>query len=494
MTSKVWVHKVGGNEADGMERDPYIRLGIVAIKYLFPEYHRKSGEELVPTKQPIKVIFENNAISEAPLSIYYTKENGIHTLDAANFFRIKNAFLYTKNILGLKKPLLNSLYLMRKKDDFLYIIEVKASDSNYSFFESSKDITTLINDSKIKYNFHHNSKPLFKIKNLLLKGVPGTGKSHLINEIIDNKLGLKSAPDYVLKINIHSGSSNSDFMQGIGINTTEENKIEYKEKQGVIFDFIGKACAEPNLPFVLVLEEIQENSLNELIGDLIYLIESDKRSELKNDLGKIGFESIDELVECHFEKNNIKHYVKIPNLIDSDKKYRKMFMPDNLFVFCTSNYRDDKKIIEDNLLRRFDTIDVFPDSSQVSKKAKIFFEQLNENILDVLSSEFHPDRFQIGHAVWMYLDEEKTGGYNNNFAKALYKTIIELKEIREIQPSQLVEILRCTFEVSNTGIPPSIEEAFKNCTSKGKFKVIDFIKYLQGEAYSDILILLENKE
>src|SRR5690606_36364945 len=56
----------------------------------------------------------------------------------------------------------------------------------------------------------------FPYLNILLKGVPGTGKSRLINQWIIKELDLKKAnhPN-VLRINVHSASSNADLMQGI---------------------------------------------------------------------------------------------------------------------------------------------------------------------------------------------------------------------------------------------------------------------------------------
>ena len=119
----------------------------------------------------------------------------------------------------------------------------------------------------------------FPYKNILFKGVPGTGKSKKIDDIIEYKLGLKEKKDNILKINIHSASSNADLMQGIAI-STENQQISYKEKKGLILHHIENALYNPYEPFVLVLEEIQENSLNELIGDLIYLIEPSKRAEI----------------------------------------------------------------------------------------------------------------------------------------------------------------------------------------------------------------------
>jgi DNA polymerase III delta prime subunit len=292
----------------------------------------------------------------------------------------------------------------------------------------------------------------FKIKTLLLKGVPGTGKSRAIENIINNKLQLKDHKQNILRINIHSASSNADLMQGIGISSTD-GKIEYKEKQGLILNFIEKATFNPNQPFVLVLEEIQENSLNELIGDLIYLIEDDKRAK--------GYEANDEaygyqeLVEKIIADKPETAYVEVPYLVNSSTKYRKMIMPDNLYIFCTSNYRDDKKVIEDNLLRRFEVLEIYPKVEVVDKYCRDFFEQLNENILIKLEDEIHPDRFLIGHSNWLKVDNEQ------DFYRAFLKVVVEFKDIKEVEFNDFKEIVQelpLTQELNFNSYKSLIEE------------------------------------
>lgn len=278
----------------------------------------------------------------------------------------------------------------------------------------------------------------FKYKNILFKGVPGTGKSRAINEIIIKHLGLAKNDKNVLRINIHSASSNSDLMQGIGITTDGKNVI-YKEKQGLILDIIKRATFHPNQPFILILEEIQENSLNELIGDLIYLIEDDKRAKLIADNEE--YDSYEVLVNKLVAENDTLDYVEIPYLVNDSTKYKKMIMPNNLFIFCTSNYRDDKKVIEDNLLRRFEVIEIYPkNQEQMGKddKDEYFFERkeisdfleaLNQSILNVMKDnhEIHPDRFIIGHAIWQNVNDEQS------FYKSFLKLVVEFKDIREIE-------------------------------------------------------------
>lgn len=299
-------------------------------------------------------------------------------------------------------------------------IEDESSQKEVSFKENKEiEKLTFLDEGKGKLDFSY--------KNILFKGVPGTGKSRAINEIIKKHLGLAKNDKNTLRINIHSASSNSDLMQGIGISTNANGNIKYSEKQGLILDIIKRATFHPNQPFVLILEEIQENSLNELIGDLIYLIEDDKRAKLIADNKE--YDSYEDLVDKLVDKNDTLDYVEIPYLVNDSTKYKKMIMPNNLFIFCTSNYRDDKKVIEDNLLRRFEVIEIYPNKNIASAYVKDFFSSLNEAILKTMKDnhEIHPDRFMIGHAIWKDVVDKKT------FYKAFSKLITEFKDIREIE-------------------------------------------------------------
>lgn len=320
----------------------------------------------------------------------------------------------------------------------------------------------------------------FAYKNILLKGVPGTGKSRLINEsFIKKQLGFpKITHPNILRINIHSASSNADLMQGIGI-SSPKGQIEYHEKQGLILHHLKEAIAKPYEPFVIVLEEIQENSLNELIGDLIYLIEDEKRVNIRAFIEEglfaidQSFESIDTFLNELIDLKDTLHFVEIPYLVSNETLYRKLIIPDNLYFFCTSNYRDDKKIVEDNLLRRFELIEIYPKYENVIKNKDVaaFLKDLNESIIKHFNKkEIHPDRFMIGHAVWIDVNNEAT------FCRALLKAITEFKDIREIEFSDIEPVLK-DLKTLPFDVKPEI--------LRGGYKTI--IDTLQTKAYGDIL-------
>lgn len=290
----------------------------------------------------------------------------------------------------------------------------------------------------------------FKYKNILFKGVPGTGKSRIVNKIIRNQLNIKDENN-ILRINIHSSTSNSDLMQGIGINANNGN-IEYIEKQGLILKFIENAIFNPFQPFALVLEEIQENSLNELIGDLIYLIEDNKRTEIKNPDNKKY--TYDEIIHNILNTHENIQTVKVPSLVNTNNVDKQMILPSNLYIFCTSNYRDDKKIIEDNLLRRFDVIEIAPKyknelkESFKNQEVSDFLENLNKSVLKVFNEngEIHPDRFMFGHSIWLDVNDKKS------FMRAFLKVITEFKDIKDVHFddfSNIIKEVELPFEIDS---------------------------------------------
>lgn len=324
--------------------------------------------------------------------------------------------------------------------------------------------------------------------NLLLKGVPGTGKSLLVDNLI-KKIGVDNK-NQVLRVNIHTGTNNADLMQGIGIKTNNQNNIVYKEKQGVVLSHLMEAICNYPKPYVLILEEIQENSLNKIIGDLIYLIEPTKRTKIPiGYAGQITYKNIFNTIESLIKSNFATNYVKIPSLVELEMN-RNLIIPDNFYVFCTSNYRDDKKVIEDNLLRRFDVVELYPDSNIIeNEEVKFFFECLNDSIEDIMKDlDTHPDRYSIGHANWLNEDI-----LDISIVKPFLKTIIEFKDVKNLDFSttnkiliRLNEKLKSSIGLDKTkDLDTFFENSKKSILEYDSYKSL--ILYLQKEIYKDLI-------
>jgi hypothetical protein len=324
--------------------------------------------------------------------------------------------------------------------------------------------------------------------NLLLKGVPGTGKSHLIDGIIKDHLELPLSSDNVKRLNVHSASDNTSFMQGVGVSLGENDALIYSEKRGEVLKHLMHAIRNPKQPFVLVLEEIQENSLNELIGDLIYLIEPNKRIDVAAHFALLSHLTDDngiiELLDVLAGIENVNS-IRLPSLVESADGLRLVF-PQNLYVFCTTNYRDDKKIIEDNLLRRFDVIDLLPKTSEFDKhlfendEVRVFLDSFNQAVLHTLGdSEPHPDRFMVGHARFMKVSDKPS------FYRALKKIVDEFKEIRDVEFSTFAEILNKSklpnsADIIETSVADKMKELTGESGQKGNY--VELINLLQSKS------------
>lgn len=306
---------------------------------------------------------------------------------------------------------------------------------------------------------------------LLLKGVPGTGKSRVTDSLcaalLEDALFPQRDIDQVLRINVHSATSNGALMQGIGVRTNDSQQIEYREKRGLVLEHILNAVLNPGYPFILVLEEVQENSLNTLIGDLVYLLEASKRFDAPRLLseGKISaltlakrgdpYVAIREAVASARAKGEGVAYVMLPELIEQRAgRARLLVLPKNFYLFCTSNYRDDRRVMEDNLMRRIEVLEMYPDAGAISnEKVRDFFSEMNSRILRVTSSQSHPDRFLVGHANWLGVETEA------QFAKALLKTLIEFKDIKELELEDVKRILGFRAALWPFGRPSYVKTA-----------------------------------
>ncbi len=399
-----------------------------------------------------------NYIDAGSTVLFYGKKK-----DFDSIFNTENYLHYISNmqqIFVVSNSITETVCFKRDEDSFATVECDATDDSDDEKIESFDAIIENLDDynsqektieNKVIFSSDNAKKSEvewdeFPYRNILFKGVPGTGKSRAIDKITTDQLGLEKNDKNVLRINIHSASSNSDLMQGIGI-SSNNGEIQYSEKQGLILDIIKRATLHPNQPFVLILEEIQENSLNELIGDLIYLIEDEKRARLKVKVDDQEYDSYEALINKLIDEDSGIPYVEVPYLVNDSTDYKKMIMPSNLFIFCTSNYRDDKKIIEDNLLRRFEVIEIYPNKDVASEYAQEFLESLNISILTTMQEnhEIHPDRYMIGHAIWKDVEDDKS------FYRAFLKLITEFKDIREIEFDIFKKIIK------NTKFPDNIE-------------------------------------
>jgi len=109
-------------------------------------------------------------------------------------------------------------------------------------------------------------------KNVILQGPPGVGKTFAARHIGFALLG-EMDPSRVEMIQFHQSYAYEDFVQGW------RPRIEggFRLKNGVFVEFCNRARIDPKRPYVFIIDEINRGNPSKILGELMMLIEADKR-------------------------------------------------------------------------------------------------------------------------------------------------------------------------------------------------------------------------
>lgn len=225
-------------------------------------------------------------------------------------------------------------------------------------------------------SFRQAAALLKRKKNIILQGPPGVGKTFIAKKLAYELMGEKNDMN-IETVQFHQSYSYEDFIQGL---RPTKNGIDLRD--GVFYTFCLRAQAHPNRKFVFIIDEINRGNLSKIFGELMMLIESDKR--------------------------NVDYAVKLAYAEDEEDRF---YVPDNLYIIGTMNTVDRSLAIVDYALRRrFAFVSLQPDLKEnfrkfLLKDKGIATSLVNHicQVIDGLNQQIKSDRnlgdgFQIGHS------------------------------------------------------------------------------------------------
>ena len=265
------------------------------------------------------------------------------------------------------------------KEEFETLIEIIREanpiiEKNYDKY----DIEDFLNEVYIDRNKYSEIKNLLgRKKNIILQGAPGVGKTFMAKRLAYSIMGEKNI-NRIKLIQFHQSYSYEDFIEGIKPN----DKGDFGLEQGIFYNFCKEAESNPNKPYYLIIDEINRGNLSKIFGELLMLIENDKRGE------KLTLA-----------------YSKIP-----------FSVPENLYIIGMMNTADRSLAIMDYALRRrFSFVDIKPAFD--NEKFIEYRESLNSsyfdkviNIIKDLNKDISKDPslgdgFMIGHSYFSNLEK-----------------------------------------------------------------------------------------
>jgi Cdc6-like AAA superfamily ATPase len=334
-----------------------------------------------------------------------------------------------------------------RKDDLIafYFERVKENASNLSrSLGATLQIYSNPNSETVKYANKH-TPALFDRTNQNEWYLIPDGAEYVetnLSEIIDvlSKKNIiteeRTIEQFCTFVTFHQSYGYEDFIEGLKPVVNDNGDVSYRVEAGVFKEISERARHDPENNYVLVIDEINRGNIAKIFGELITLIEDDKRSEAN----KKGLS------------------VKLPY---SKKEFS---VPSNLYILGTMNTADRSiALLDIALRRRFTFLEIMPDYSIIEfDVGGVNIASLLEGLNITVSALIDRDH-QIGHSYFCDLADQEEDLAKDKLYFIWYKKIIPLLQEYFYNDWEQLKLILGDFVVENgTHRVPALKDKIVN--------------------------------
>jgi len=356
----------------------------------------------------------------------------IHLVEDAKKFKDSKSILILERLGVLKsqtngrsKEIIISSEFYAKYENRIKNLKIYNIDKNIN----NNSISGVIDTNRSLPYRDPRSKTIYKL-NTILYGAPGTGKTYSTAEyalkIVDPNFSYNTRADIMRKYReyidsdrivfttFHQSYGYEDFIQGLRPNSNSGN-LNFEPVDGIFKRIADKAMYDTENDYVIIIDEINRANISKVFGELITLIEDNKR------WGEVNALSV---------------------TLPSGEVFA---VPNNLYIIGTMNSADKSiSLIDTALRRRFEFVEFVPRAELVTNELlKEIIVKLNKALKD----EFENTDLLIGHAYFINKSEDDLCDImNNSVIPLLYEYNYDnAKKVK----TQLNEVLKDTdFKIS----------------------------------------------